>query len=234
MKFKERNDHQLLATKLLYSDNHKIMTYMLNRYVTLERKTTAEQVLAEFVFDDIEAQSLTMLAVCTTLGKRNSIQTLIGILGSSLLQKNLDAGKVFATYTCVAEFMLSSPEIFKQIPTFYGASKCESTFYDAKEAEKKLFQLPSLEPTKNHKSLGKWNWKATTTKAVDKLNKVPLVLLDYEEDIVPPEGTEDRVKYDIRKAIRPSIAKSNTAIYFDWHMDYRGRMYSSGEMLATL
>ena len=233
MKFKQVNDYQLLATKMMYSAQHNLVIALLQRYVTMERSTTAEVALAEFVFDNIDAQALTILSVCMMNGKRAPIQTLIGTISSALLHKNLDQGKVIATYTCVAEFMIASPEIFKESTAFFGGRKIECILYSSEDAEKKLFQLPSFGvPSKSHRTLGKFNWDLTVKESLDKLNNVPLVLLDFEETSMPPKGTEERMKYEIRKAIRPHLAREQTPLYFTWNSDYRGRMYSSGLNVA--
>jgi hypothetical protein len=235
MKFKQHNDFALLQTKLMYSTEHNLVTALLKRYVSMPRATTAEAALSEYVFDNIDAQALIILSVCVIHGRKAPIQTLIGTVSSALLQKDLESGKVVATYQCVAEFIVASPEIFVQSTAFFGGSKCECLLYNPEEATKRLFQLPSFDkPTKRHKNLGRFQWEATTKKAVDKLNSIPLVILDIPELDIPVEGTEDRVKYDIRDAIRPHLAQNETAMYFDWNQDYRGRMYSSGEMLAAL
>lgn len=229
MKFKQSNDHLMLKTKLMFTDNHKLMTLLLNRYVTMTRSTTAETALAEFVFDDIEAQALTILSVCVISGKRSPVASLLGVIASALLKKNLDSGKVMATYHCVAEFMFSAPEIFIRSTAFFGGDKIKSVFYDESEAEKKLFQLPSIgTPTKQHRALGRFKWEITNTEAIDKLNNVPMTVLNFEEQTVPPEGTEDRVKHTIRAALRPHLAKEHTKLFFNWNSDYRGRMYPSG------
>lgn len=234
MKFKQSNDHLMLKTKLMFTDKHKLMGLLLNRYVTMTRSTTAETALAEYVFDDIEAQSLTILSVCVMSGKRSPVASLLGVIASALLKKNLDSGKVMATYHCVAEFMYSAPEIFIRSTAFFGGEKIQSIFYDESEAEKKLFQLPSIgNPTKQHKALGRFKWEITNTEAIDKLNNVPMTVLDFEEQAVPPEGTEDRVKHDIRAALRPHLAKENTKLFFNWNSDYRGRMYASGYHFNT-
>lgn len=229
MKFKQANDYQLLQTKLMYTPAHQAIIILLNRYVNLNRETTAETALAQYVFNNIDAQALIILSVVTMHGKKSPIQTLIGTISSALLAKDLSSGKVIATYQCVAEFIVASPEIFIQSTAFYGGMKCECTLYDPEEAVNKMFQLPSFEKgTNRHRNLGRFKWEATNKKAVDKLNQIPLVVLDFEEQSVPPEGSEDRVKYDVRAALRPHLAKTATPMYFDWHMDYRGRMYSSG------
>lgn len=227
--FKQSNDYQILATKLMYSDAHNLIIEAVKAYVTAERETTAETALAEFVFDNIEAQSLTILSVLTLNGKRNSIQSMIGMISSALLAKDLDAGKVTATHLCVAELILCTPSVFTLIKTPNAQYAVSSPFYSAEEDQKKLFQLPSFDKsTKRHKALGAFKWNPTTVEAVNKLNQIPIVPLDFEETCVPPKGSEDRVKYDVRAAMRPAIIESKAPMYFDWNMDYRGRMYSSG------
>ena len=229
MKFKQDNDYILLMTKLMFTDAHKLMIAMLERYVNLNRSTTAESQLSKWIFDNIEAQALTMLSVCTLHGSNSPIQSIIGSMSSALLTKNRDAGKVIATYTCVAEFVTISPEIFIPTFTYADARKCKSIFYDEKEAKKKLFQLPSMgKPTKNHKHLGRFQWNRTTSEAIDKLNHIPLCVMNFEETSIPLEGSEERVKYDIRSILRPAFAKDMTKLYFQWNDDYRGRMYPSG------
>ena len=235
MKFKQSNDHLMLKTKLLYSDNHKLMTLLLQRYLDMPRSTTAETALAKYVFDDAEAQALTILSVCVVSGKRSPVASLLGMISSALLKKNLDSGKVMATYHCVAEFMYSAPEVFIRTTAFFGGEKIQSIFFDTAEAEKKLFQLPSMDkPTKSHKALGRFKWEITNTEAIDKLNRIPMVVLDFDEQFVPPEGSEDRIKYDIRSKLRPYLASENTKLFFNWNSDYRGRMYSSGYHFNTM
>lgn len=235
MQFKQSNDYQLLQTKYMFSLEHQLVIALLTRYLKLERATTAETALAEYVFDNIDAQSLTILSVGMIHGRRAPIQTLIGTMSSALLHKNLDSGKVIATYQCVAEFIYASPELFKLSTAFFGGSKCECTLYDPQEAEKKLFQLPSFDkPTKQHRALGKFQWEMTNTDALDKLNKVAMVALPFEEMSLPPEGSEDRVKHDIRAMFRPSLVANNTPMYFNWNSDYRGRMYAGGLIDSSL
>ena len=235
MQFKSSNDYLLLQTKLMFSVEHQLVIALLTRYLKLDRATTAETALAEYVFDNIDAQALTILSVGMIHGRRAPIQTLIGTVASALLNKNLDSGKVIATYQCVAEFIMASPELYKMSTAFFGGSKCECLLYDTEAAKKKLFQLPSFnEPTKQHRALGRFQWEITNKDAIDKLNKVAMTLLPFEEMSVPPEGSEDRVKYDIRAMFRPVLTANNTPMYFNWHSDYRGRMYAGGEMLASL
>jgi DNA-directed RNA polymerase len=117
--------------------------------------------------------------------------------------------------------------------TFDNAKKVKSIFFDVEKSEKKLFQLPSIgKPTKAHRTLGNFKWEMTNTDAIDKLNKVAVTVMNFEETTIPPKDTEDRNKYDVRLALRPILANNMSKLYFQWNYDYRGRMYASGYQFA--
>jgi len=92
---------------------------------------------------------------------------------------------------------------------------------------KTLYPFPNKQPSTSHKNLGSFKWTATTTEAVDKLNKLELTYANLEEYAPASTANEEQhTKFAIRQAILDE--HDGSPFYIDWHQDYRYRMYAGG------
>ncbi len=101
----------------------------------------------------------------------------------------------------------------------------------------KNISKPLTRPTSQHKKLGSFNWELGYVEALDKLNKVPMLILPIE-DIEPNKPTGNMYSDDYKKQAelckkwidRQKLGKEfeGEAIYFNWAADYRVRMYPVG------
>jgi len=164
-----------------------------------------------------------------SMGKSAPIETVIGGIASIIkVSREKDPVTVAKNLTTAGEmvFMLA-PHICEISPTYNGRLVVRSKVYTTALADPYLYPLPGNKPTRYHKTLGKYKWNLTETTALDKLNKLKFTVLDFEEHKpAKKKKNEQYEKWLVRKHLRKDL--SQKVLYFDWHSDYRGRMYAGG------
>ena len=163
-----------------------------------------------------------------SLGDSIPIETVIGAIASVIkVSKEKGPLVVAKNLTTAGEivFMLT-PTLLEMTKTYNDRFIVRSKIYTKALDEIYLYPLPSNKKTKFHKSLGNFSWELTQTEALDKLNSLAFTVLNFEEPEPLKKDDEKHKKWLVRSKIRPKLAKKK--LYFDWHSDYRGRMYAGG------
>ena len=73
--------------------------------------------------------------------------------------------------------------------------------------------------------MGQYKWNISETSVLDKLNQTAFTVLDIPEEEPSKELEEKHSKWEIREETKHRFI--GKPIYFNWHPDYRGRMYSA-------
>lgn len=198
---------------------------------------------------DIVATMMTELALelhakLLVSGKTQPIESMIGMIASIISNGDKSEDRVLATHLVASELILflsfhKVHKIIKFQKTLNNRYICTYSFYDDKsEDQALLFQLPTSEPTRHHRALGKVRWLPTSTSILDKQNKIACTILDIpEEERAKPNKNTSQAdvelwkKQQIRKIMGADMI--GQPIYFDWNIDTRYRLYPSGEMLAA-
>jgi hypothetical protein len=236
-------------TTFKISELHTYVTNIINAYIAMPRETTAQEVLPSHMLPTehiISKVAYTIVCANETM----PIESIIGSIASTITGKNKRAQYVIDAHTVAGELVLfasdatnlSDNKLFAITQTLNNKLIVKNLVHNPDLREPTFSALPNVAPTNHHDTLGKYSWQLTETRALDLLNKVPFIVLDLPES--EPEmyasmwdrkkdiRDERWIKWNIRKQLIPQY-KGET-FYFDWDADYRGRMYSSGEMLATL
>ena len=163
-----------------------------------------------------------------SMGDTAPIETVIGAIASIIkVSSDKDPVTVAKNLTTAGEILVMlAPHVVTITPTYNGRLIIRSKVYSKALGVTYMYPLPSNKPTTYHKTLGKFNWDLTETTAVDKLNNLAFTVLNFGEE--EPEKKDDELhkKWLVRSELRPKLAKHK--MYFNWHSDYRGRMYAGG------
>ncbi len=225
------------------TDRCQAICKVINDFIEFERETTKEEELVRSVLGHPGSAGISDLSVnlafaIATSEKSMPIQSAIGLLSSVVLKGNREPEAVINVNQVMSELIFFAsnlvtkyePMLFEVYMTINQHMKIRNVLYVEELGEREFYPLPNEKPTKKHRPLGKYSWEPTYLDALDKLNKTMFTCLDFEEK-EPAKDTEDWAKWAIRQEIRPQL--TGKRFCFDWHPDYRYRMYSGGEMLAT-
>lgn len=224
--------------KYIKSQQSNIINKIIYDFICTKRKTTKEEVLVHSVLGNPNDYSLDLFQSIgfslATSSAAMTIQSAIGLIASVILKGNREANAVKDAHQVASELIFFSSNLvpfyqfnmFEAYHTANGFLKVKFVFAVPEIADQKeWYPLPTEKPTRKHRTLGKYAWKSTHTKTVDKLNRTAFTVLDFDEP-EPAKDTEDHIKWQVRRQLRPIMAKKK--FYFNWHQDYRGRMYSGG------
>lgn len=236
--FNKAQYNQFLSTELCQAIVNVIIDF-----TNLERTTTEEEALVKSVITDINvAQRIAYSIVCAN--KTMPLETLIGIIGTSITKKSKDKTLVLNTMQVASEFCLYSSnlmtltkeQLFRIRQTVNGKLIVTNLYKQNNYGEKTYYPLPTQIPTNVHKTLGDYEWKSTFTDAVEKLNHTAFCVLDFEEpEPAKYNSASDEKsgiinelwdKWQLRRQLIPQLKGSR--MFFNWHQDYRGRMYAGG------
>lgn len=212
----------------------------------LERETTQAKARVEYILSSEEIAQRMAFSIVTA-NKTAPYETMIGIVATAITKKNRDKTFVLDALLVASEYILFSSnmmtqtksQLFKFRKTINGKLIITNLYKQDSLGEKTLYPLPTPEPTTIHKTLGDYKWESTYTAGVDKLNKTAFTVLQIEEtepemydsdtDKVSDIKSEQWNKWNIRRQIVPQF--KGTTFYFNWHQDYRSRMYAGGYFL---
>lgn len=166
------------------------------------------------------------------MGDTAPLETVIGAIASIIkISGDKDPVTVAKNLTTAGEivFMLA-PYVLELITTYNNRIVVRSKIYTKALATTYMYPLPSNTATSYHKTLGNFKWELTERTALDKLNKLAFTVLDFDEP-EPPKSKDSKndelhKKWLVRSKLRKNLV--NHKLYFDWHSDYRGRMYAGG------
>jgi hypothetical protein len=160
------------------------------------------------------------------------IQQYISAIASFITDSN-DTEKIVSSHITAGEILFHLTPLVQLEKTHMGHIRVKSNISDKEIQFKYLYPLPENEPTNKHDALGKYKWTITNKDALDMLNQTAMTILDIPEPVKDKPSyrasqaeKEDYTKYLIRKTFRSSF--KDRKVYFNWHSDYRGRMYSGG------
>lgn len=224
--------------KFLRSQQCQVISKMIFDFIRTKRATSKEEALVHSVLGSEQDYDINLFQnigfSLATSSKAMTIQSAIGLIASVILKGDREAQKVIDTHQVASELVYFTSTLipmyqynmFEHYYTTNGFLKVKFTLTLPEIADQKeWYPLPTSKPTKKHRELGKYAWKSTHTATVDKLNKTAFTVLDFDEP-EPAKNTEDHIKWQVRKQLRPLMA--GQTFYFNWHQDYRGRMYSGG------
>lgn len=166
-----------------------------------------------------------IMFVLARMNSSTPIQNLMGSIANIFLNKSRNPLLTAYSFMTAGELALFLNKFIQCNRTLNGHIVVESKIYDKELDTVEFYPLPESEPTDYHKPLGCYSWEREDIKALDLLNKTAFTILDFDEE-EPAKDTEEHVKYTVRKSLRSYYLGKE--IYFNWHPDYRYRMYAGG------
>ena len=221
----------------------------INEFVNLPRATSKEEALVKSVLSSDKIKQRVAYAIITAQ-KTAPIETMIGLISTAIVKKNRHAQIVASSMQVASEYIffssnlmsLTQTKMFNIRNTVNGKMILTNLHKVDGLDEKYFYPLPNKNATENHRCLGDYKWESTYTETVSKLNKTAFTVLQIEEpEPIKYKSDMDKradrpdelwMKWFVRSQIVPQM--KGERFFFDWHQDYRGRMYAGGEMLATL
>ncbi len=221
----------------------KAIVKNIMEFKDLERETTQAKARVEYILCSEEIAQRIAFSIVTA-NKTAPYETMIGIVATAITKKNRDKEFVLDALLVASEYILFSSnmmtktqnQLFKFRKTINGKLILTNLYKQDQLGEKTLYPLPTPGPTTIHKTLGDYKWESTYTAGVDKLNKTAFTVLQIDEtepemydsdmDKASDIKSEQWNKWNIRKQIVPQF--KGRIFYFNWHQDYRSRMYAGG------
>ena len=210
-------------------------------FTNLDRNTTEETARVQYCIPTENIAERIAFAIVTA-NKTMPLETIVGMVGTSITKKNKDEKFVVASLLVASEFVLYASNLMSLTPnklfnirkTVNGKFIVTNLYKQEHLGEKTFYPLPTPEPTTTHRCLGDYDWKSTQTAGVEKLNKTKFTVLQIEETepLKFLSAKDERIglvnelwtKWNIRKQILPKF-KGET-FHFNWHQDYRNRKYA--------
>ena len=232
IKFKEEHDFSIDLwkaehTELINIITTKIVEPYINQERTIQHASRIEAFKNHFTdLSDVSAELLLCL-VTMEFGEAVPLVSKIGELAVKLRTDDSNGDRINSCITAGELLIMASlNDMAKLSKTLNDTLMIQTVYSDSSIIIKYLSALPNNKPTTKHRPLGKYKWQITETQAIDKLNAIAFTLLPFEEEEPVGDDREAKVKYLIRKNICSSLIDKR--FYFNWHPDYRGRMYSGG------
>lgn len=234
LSFKEFNSAEF--NKFLKTDLCSYVQQICSHFRNLDRATTLESQRVKAIFNPDIYEKVAFAYACSEA--HQTIQSAIGCIASAILNGEKEGSKVLDAHQVASEFIMYSSNLNDSYPnklyegyyTINGFLKVKPIY--ATGTDKKYYPLPLKEPSLNHRPLGQYKWNISEMSVLDKLNQTAFTVLDIPEEEPSKELEEKHSKWEIRNATKHRFI--GKPIYFNWHPDHRGRMYSGGEVLATL
>lgn len=231
LNFKEFNTKAF--DEFVDSDICRFVQQIIRDFYNFKRDTTKEEQLVKYVLGDFSNHDKIAFAYATS-DESQTIESAIGTIASAILQGEKELNKVKDAHQVASELIFFSsnyiPEttypnkMYHMYQTINGYLKCKPLYRINKEKE--LYPLPNYEPSTRHRALGGYNWDITETTALDTMNATAFRVLNIEEPEPMDKESEKYVKWTVRQQTIDEV--SSKPIYFDWHPDYRGRIYDNG------
>ena len=229
LSFKEFNSKAF--NEFVNTDICSFVVQVIKRFRDWDRDTTKESQLVKKVLNDTEMYDRIAFAYATS-DSHQTIQSAIGTIASAILKGNKDAKDVIDAHQVASELIVFASDMYPKFEyNMYESYSTINGFLKIKpiytiDQQKEYYPLPNLEPSDKHRALGSYNWTITETTALDKLNQTAVTILDIEEKEPSKDLGEKWEKWMVRKQTRKDLV--NKPIYFNWHPDYRGRVYDAG------
>ena len=231
LNFKEFNSEAF--NKFVNTDICRFVQQVVRDFYNFKRDTTKEEQLVKSVLGDFENHDRIAFAYATS-DSHQTIQSAIGTIASAILKGEKDLQEVQDAHQVASELIFFSSNyipdsvypnnMYEMYQTINGYLKCKP-LYRIDQA-KEYYPLPNFEPTFKHRPLGSYNWDITETTALDKMNFTAFEVIEVPEEEPSKDLEEKYSKWEIRKATKESML--GKPIYFNWHPDYRGRIYDAG------
>ena len=215
----------------------------IDEFINLPRATSKEEALVKSVLYSDKIKQRVAYAIITAQ-KTAPIETMIGLISTAIVKKNRHAQTVAESMQVASEYIffssnlmsLTQTKMFNIRNTVNGKMILTNLHKVDGLDEKYFYPLPNKTATENHKCLGDYKWKSTYTETVDKLNQTAFTVLQIEEpEPIKYKSDMDKradrpdelwMKWFVRSQIVPQM--KGERFFFDWHQDYRGRMYAAG------
>lgn len=229
LNFKEFNQKAFDA--FVQTDICAYVQQIIRDFYNFKRDTTKEEQLVKYVLADFENHDRIAFAYATS-DSHQTIQSAIGTIASAILKGNKELEDVQDAHQVASELIFFASNYIEAYPnnlyemyqTVNGYLKCKPLYRI--EEQKEYYPLPNFEPTNIHRPLGAYKWDITETTALDIMNKTAFTVLDLDLEEPNKDLEEKHSIWEIRKATMPHIV--GKPIYFNWHPDYRGRIYDAG------
>lgn len=224
--FKEFNSKAF--DEFVETDICKYVQQICSHFRALPRATTLEEQRVKSILHPDLYEKIAFAYACSEA--HQTIQSAIGCIASAILQGDKEANKVLDAHQVASELIVYASNLYEAYPNnMYEAYNTINGYLKVKplytiEQEKKYYPLPNTMPTLSHRPLGQYKWNITETSVLDKLNNTAFTVLDIPEQEPSKDMEEKHSKWEIREKTKSMFL--NKPIYFNWHPDYRGRMYS--------
>ena len=227
LSFKEFNSAEF--NKFLKTDLCSYVQQICSHFRNLDRATTLESQRVKAIFNPDIYEKVAFAYACSEA--HQTIQSAIGCIASAILNGEKEGSKVLDAHQVASEFIMYSSNLNDSYPnklyegyyTINGFLKVKPIY--ATGTDKKYYPLPLKEPSLNHRPLGQYKWNISEMSVLDKLNNTAFTVLDIPEEEPSKELEEKHSKWEVREATKHRFI--GKPIYFNWHPDYRGRMYSA-------
>jgi len=233
-------DRAAIKDEFFAENEHDIRYYsmVIEKYrrskVKLQEKDMVEMLNIDR--EDLEYMAGSILfTLATTQPEPLPLQTMAGMISAAISSDDTIDSRAKAMYVAM-ELLIESEDYVEAFETPNGYIMCRSLISDDEMILKNI-ALPLRRPTKQHKTLGKFDWELEETSALDKLNKVGMIILPIEDEKPEPATGEKYSKgymkqkelcdkWEMRQDIKNQMIGEE--IFFNWGADYRGRMYPVG------
>lgn len=232
IKFKEEHDFSIDLWKAEHSEliqtiTQKIVEPYLAQERTISHASRIDALRKHFTdTSDISAE----LLLCLVTMEPAETVPLVSKIGELAVKLRTDDSNGDRVNSCITAgellIMACTHNMAKLSKTLRDTMMIQSSYSDKSIIIKYLSALPNNKPTTKHRPLGRYKWQITEREAIDKLNNIAFTLLPFNEDEPQGDDREAKVKYLIRKNVCTELIGKR--FYFNWHPDYRGRMYSGG------
>lgn len=231
LNFKEFNQKAFDA--FVNTDICAYVQQIIRDFYNFSRSTTKEEQLVKSVLADFTNHDRIAFAYATS-DSHQTIQSAIGTIASAILAGDKELDSVQDAHQVASELIFFASNyipndvypnnMYEMYITVNGYLKCKPLYRI--EESKEYYPLPNFEPTTIHRPLGAYKWEITEKTALDIMNQTAFTILDLDLEEPNKDLKEKHSIWQVRKATMPHMV--GKPIYFNWHPDYRGRVYDAG------
>ena len=209
----DAEERKEIKDEFIFDNQQAIGQYeiIINEYCDSKTKLSDLHIITSIFpnyekIEDIAGNILFTLATLEPGAK--PIQSIAGSVSAMMSASDSFEDRTDAMWIAMELLMVSAPFVAFSISR-NGHPMIETMISDEDLITKNIV-LPLTRPTDDHKQLGMFNWKLESAEALDKLNRLPMVILDMEEtEPMMPSGNpySDDYKKQMEKVRKYTVRK---------------------------